>query len=114
FNFSLLEAETGAEPDRVVDSLEEAEKSGLISSRLEYPEARFKFAHELIRRAVADELSVARRQRVHLNIAEAMESLYSNSLEEHAEDLAHHFWSAGAATDPVKAIRYLQMAGDKA
>jgi hypothetical protein len=114
FNFSLLEAATGAEPDRVVDSLEEAEKSGLISSRLEYPEARFKFAHELIRRAVADELSVARRQRVHLNIAQAMESLYSNSLEEHAEDLAHHFWSAGAATNPGKAIRYLQMAGDKA
>src|SRR5262249_37113750 len=114
FNFSLLEAETGAEPDRVVDSLEEAEKSGLISSRLEYPEARFKFAHELIRRAVLDDLSVARRQRVHLNIAEAMEFLYSDSLEEHADDLAHHFWSAGAAADTAKAIRYLQMAGDKA
>jgi predicted ATPase len=63
---------------------------------------------------VADELSVARSQRVHLNIAEAMESLYSNSLEEHAEDLAHHFWNAGAATDPGKAIRYLQMAGEEA
>ena len=113
FNFSLLEAAIHADPDRLVDSLEEAEKAGLISSRLEYPEARFKFAHELIRRAVLDEISMARRQRLHLNIAGAMELLYSSSLEEHAEDLAHHFWSAGAAGDPAKAIRYLQMAGEK-
>jgi predicted ATPase len=114
FNFSLLEAATGAEPDRLVDSLEEAEKAGLISSRLEYPEARFKFAHELIRRAVLDDLSVARQQRVHLNIAEAMEFLHSDSLEAHAEDLAHHFWSAGASAENAKTIRYLQMAGQKA
>jgi len=114
FNFGLLEAATHAEPDRLVDSLEEAEKAGLISSRLEYPEARFKFAHELIRRAVLDGLSLARSQRVHLNIAEAMEFLYSDSLEEHADDLAHHFWSAGAAADTAKAIRYLQMAAEKA
>jgi predicted ATPase len=114
FNFRLLEAATQSDPDQLVDSLEEAEKAGLISSRLEYPEARFKFAHELIRRAALDEVSVARRQRVHLNIAEAIELLYSDSLEEHAEDLAHHFWSAGAAADVAKAIRYLQMAGEKA
>jgi predicted ATPase len=114
FNFGLLEAASHIEPDGLVDSLEEAEKAGLVTSRLEYPEARFKFSHELIRRAVLDEISVARRQRVHLNIAEAMEQLYGSSLEEHAEDLAHHFWSAGAAADPVKAIRYLQTAGEKA
>jgi predicted ATPase len=114
FTFSLLEAATHTDPDRLIDSVEEAEKAALISSRLQYPEARFKFAHELIRRAVLDEVSVARRQRLHLNIAEAIEALYSNAIEEHAEDLAHHFWSAGAAADPAKAILYLQMAGEKA
>jgi tetratricopeptide (TPR) repeat protein len=114
FNFSLLDAATQSDPDRLVDSLEEAEQAGLISSRLEHPEARFRFAHEVIRRAVLDEISMARRQRLHLNIAQAMEQLHANSLEEHAEDLAHHFWSAGAAADPTKAIRYLQIAGEKA
>jgi predicted ATPase len=114
FNFGLLERATHVEPDALVNSLEEAEKAGLISSRLEYPEARFKFAHELIRRAVLDDLSVARRQRVHLTVAEAMEFLHSDSLEEHADDLAHHFWSAGTAADTAKAIRYLQRAAEKA
>jgi predicted ATPase len=114
FTFSLLEAATHAEPDSLIDSLEEGEKAGLISSKLEYPEARFSFAHELLRRAVLDEVSVARRQRLHLNVAEAMELLYPNSLEDHAEDLAHHYWCAGDASNPAKAIGYLQLAGEKA
>jgi predicted ATPase len=113
FNFGLLEAANGTEPDRLIDSLEEAEKAGLISSRLEYPEARFKFAHELIRRAVLDEISVARRQRLHLQIAEGMELLYESSLEEHAEDLAHHFWSAGNTADPIKTIGYYEWQAKK-
>jgi hypothetical protein len=41
FGFSLLEGATHAQPDSLIDSLEEAEKAGLISSRLQYPEARF-------------------------------------------------------------------------
>jgi len=114
FTFPLLEAATQADPELLVDSLEEAEKAGLISSKLHYPEARFKFAHELIRQAVLDEISVARRQRLHLNIAKALEQLYACTLEEHAEDLAHHFWSAGSAADPAKTISYLKMAGEKA
>ena len=114
FNFGLLDAATHGEPDRLIDSLEEAEEAGLISSRLEYPEARFRFTHELIRRAVLDGISIARRQRLHLNIAQAMELLYVNSLEEHAEDLAHHFWSAGTAGESAKAAQYLRMAGEKA
>ena len=114
FNFGLLEAATHADPDWLLDAIEEAEKAGLISSRLQYPEARFRFAHELICRAVLDEVSAARRQRLHLNIAEAMELLYPNSLEDHAEDLAHHFWSAGVSADRRKTVRYLQTAGEKA
>jgi len=96
FPFALLEAATHTDPDRLLDSVEEAEGAGLISSKLQYPEARFQFAHELIRRAVLDEVSIARRQRLHLNIAEALELLHPNDLEAYAEDLAYHFWSAGA------------------
>jgi predicted ATPase len=114
FPFTLLEAATHSDPDRLLDSVEEAEKAGLISSKLQYPEARFQFAHELIRRAVLDEVSIARRQRLHLSIAEALELLYPNDIEAHAEDLAYHFWSAGAAAEPARAIRYLQMASKKA
>jgi predicted ATPase len=81
---------------------------------LQYPEARFKFAHELIRRAVLDDLSIARQQRLHRNVAEAIELLHPNTPEDHAEDLAHHLWNAGAVAETGKTLRYLQIAGTKA
>jgi predicted ATPase len=114
FTFALLEAATHVEADELVELVEEAEKAGLITSRLRYPDAQFKFAHELIRRAVLDDLSIARRQRLHRNVAEAIELLYPSAPEDHAEDLAHHLWNAGAAVETGRTIRYLQIAGTKA
>jgi tetratricopeptide (TPR) repeat protein len=43
-----------------------------------------------------------------------MERLYARALAEHATDLAHHFYQAGAAADPEKTVRYLTVAGDQA
>jgi tetratricopeptide (TPR) repeat protein len=43
-----------------------------------------------------------------------MERLYARTLEEHATDLAHHFYQAGSAADPQKTVRYLALAGDQA
>src|SRR6266849_8730502 len=114
FSFELLEAATRADADSLLDCLDEAERAGLISSTLQYPEARFKFSHELIRQAVVSRLSDARRQRLHLSVADAIEHLYSDALEERADDLGHHLWQAGAAADTGKTIRYLRMAGEQA
>jgi predicted ATPase len=114
FTFALLEAATRVEAEQLIDLVEEAEKAGLIASRLRYPDAQFKFSHELIRRAVLDDLSVARRQRLHRNVAAAIELLHPNTAEDHAEDLAHHLWNAGAAAETGKTLRYLQIAGTKA
>jgi predicted ATPase len=114
FSIELLEASTRTDVDSLLDCLDEAERAGLISSTLQYPEARFKFSHELIRQAVVTRLSDARHQRLHLSVAHAIEQLYPNALDERADDLAHHLWQAGAAADTGKTIRYLRMAGEQA
>jgi predicted ATPase len=114
FTFELLHAAIGGDADGLLGCIDESEGAGVITSTVQYPEALFRFAHELIRRTIIDGHSAARRQRLHLNIAQAIELLYANALEEHAEDLAHHFWSSGAAADPAKAVHYLQMAGERA
>jgi predicted ATPase len=114
FTFEFLHAAVGGDADELLGCIEEAEGAGVITSTVQYPEARFRFGHELIRRTIIEGHSAARRQRLHLHVAQAMELLFANALEEHAEDLAHHFWSSGAAADPAKAIRYLQMAGERA
>jgi tetratricopeptide (TPR) repeat protein len=114
FTIELLEASTRVDADQLLDYVEEAERAGLITSKLQYPQARFAFAHELIRRAVLDQISAARRQRLHLSIADAIERTYPDALEDRAEDLAHHLWQAGSLADPARAVRYLTMAGQAA
>jgi len=114
FSFELLEALGDVSADALLDAIDEAERAHLITSTADGPEARFTFAHELIRQTLVSGLSLPRRQRRHLRVAEAMERLYARALAEHATDLAHHFYQAGAAADPEKTVRYLTVAGDQA
>jgi len=114
FTFELLRATLQIDADRLVDHLEEAEKSGLISSILQSREMQFQFSHEIVRQAVLGEFSSARRQRIHLRIADAIERIYPDSLEDYANDLAYHLWYAGAAADPGRTIRFLATAANRA
>jgi class 3 adenylate cyclase/tetratricopeptide (TPR) repeat protein len=122
FSFELLEAlgdpsagsGQAVDVDALLDAVDEAERARLIIAASDGPEARFTFAHELIRQTLVSGLSLPRRQRLHLRISEAMERVYSRNLEEHAADLAHHLYQAGTAADPEKTVRYLALAGDQA
>ena len=84
----------------MLDSVEEAERAGLIASTVQYPEAKFGFSHELIRQSVLAALSAPRRQRLHLRAADAIEQVYSKTLEDRANDLSFHLVNAGSAAAP--------------
>ena len=114
FTFRLLEASTSVEPERLLNLVEETERVGLINSSLEYPEAKFHFSHELIRQTVVTGISAPRRQRLHLAVANAIERLCPTSLEEHAEDLAHHLAQAGTIANADKTAKYLAIAAERA
>jgi tetratricopeptide (TPR) repeat protein len=114
FAFQLLEALGEVEADALLDVIDEAERAHLITSTADGPEARFTFAHELIRQTLVSGLSLPRRQRLHLRVAEAMERLYARALEEHAGDLAYHLYRAGTAAEPEKTAHYLVLAGERA
>ena len=114
FPFALLEATSGAEADGLLDRVDEAEETGLLTSTLQYPEARFHFAHELIRQAILADLSALRQQRLHLQIADAIERLYSNTLEDWTDDLVHHLWEAGLIAEAERTLRWLKTAARRA
>jgi class 3 adenylate cyclase/tetratricopeptide (TPR) repeat protein len=114
FTFELLEALGEVQTDALLDAIDEAERAHLIASTADGPEARFTFAHELIRQTLLSGLSLPRRQRMHLRVAEAMEQVYARTLEEHAGDLAYHLYQAGTAAEPEKTAHYLALAGDRA
>ncbi|GAG33532.1 unnamed protein product, partial [marine sediment metagenome] len=130
FTFELLEALGDADTDALLDAIDEAERAQLIASTSDGPaqtgpdgppsggarpgEARFTFAHELIRQTLVSGLSLPRRQRMHLRVAEAIEQAYPSAPEKHAADLAHHLFQAGTAADPQKTAGYLTHAGNRA
>ena len=114
FTFHLLEAATAVEADQLLDHVEEAERAGLLSGTIQHSESRFQFSHQVVRQAVIAKLSPARRQRLHLNIANAIERTHADALDDHANDLAHHLSHAGSMADPGRTIRYLAMAAKRA
>ena len=111
FSFELLEAATSTKADALLDCLDEAHRVGLIRSSTQCPEARFEFSHELIRQAILTRLSVARHRRLHLEAAQTIERIYSNTLEDRYAELAHHY---SQTSNTWKAVVYLHLAGQQA
>ena len=105
FPFDLLAAATVSEPNPLLDCLDQAEHAALVASS--ESEARFEFRHELIRQVVISGLSAARRQRLHVEVANAIERIYSDRPEGHSVELAHHYSLAGNLS---KAVEYLERA----
>lgn len=116
FSYSLLETAAGGAPDAVLEQVEAAERLQLIEaeSGSGSREPRYRFAHELIRQTLLQALSMPRRQRLHLQVADAIEETYRVEVEDHAPALAHHLYEAGAAADDARTIRFLTLAGDRA
>ena len=114
FSFALLEISSDLSEEALLDAIDQAERAQLITSATEGPEDRFAFVHELIRQTLLSDVSVPRKQRLHLEVAEAMERLSGPAVVERASDLTYHLYQAGNAADPRKTARYLALAGERA
>ena len=77
---------------------------------LEASDQTWRFAHDKIRESLLLELAPDERQRLHLEIARALEATYPGSAP-HAAELAEHFHRGGS---PAKAAFYLVEAGVQA
>jgi tetratricopeptide (TPR) repeat protein len=75
---------------------------------------RVRFAHALIRDALYDELTAARRLQLHAQAGEALESVYAGDAEGHLAELAHHFCAAAPAGTADKALEYASRAAARA
>jgi predicted ATPase len=95
----------------VTQHLTRLEVSGLIQLAQTQPELEYLFRHALVRDAAYQSLLKADRKPLHRAVAEAMERLYPDQLDELAPLLGHHYSQANQAE---KAIHYLHKAGEQA
>jgi len=86
------------------------EKLGLIFREQLEEKVMYRFKHTLLQDAVYNSLLLERREELHQSVAETMERVYSDRLNEWAHTLAHHW---GNTRNNRKAVHYLAMAGDK-
>jgi len=71
----------------------------------------YSFKHALTREVAYQTILADRRRQLHKHVAQMIESIYHNFLDDQIAVLAHHY---GAASDYSKAIEYLVKAGEQA
>jgi ABC-type oligopeptide transport system substrate-binding subunit/class 3 adenylate cyclase len=110
FLYRVLEA-IAEEERRLDEHLLTLQYQEMIRERARIPELEYIFKHDLTREAAYNGLLKVQRRVFHRQVAEALERLLPERVEEQLGLLAHH-WER--AWDAEKATEYLLRAGDKA
>ena len=76
-----------------------------------FPEVEYIFKHALTQEVAYGTVLHERRKVLHERTAQALETLYVATLDEHYSDLAHHY---SRSANAEKAITYLYLAGQQA
>lgn len=113
FELQVVDDAAGLDDDTRAPALGEAVTSGMIEE-VDSPRLAYRFTHELVRRAVYDELSGVRRAELHLRVAEALERVHSSDTSRVLADLAHHFAVAAAIGGSERAVEYNLRAAEAA
>jgi class 3 adenylate cyclase/tetratricopeptide (TPR) repeat protein len=92
-------------------SLINMERLDLIKTISMQPEMEYIFKHALTQEVVYNGLLIKERRKLHEKIAQVMEELFHDRLNEFYETLAYHYAQSDNAK---KACEYLKLSGDKA
>jgi class 3 adenylate cyclase/tetratricopeptide (TPR) repeat protein len=104
----LAEVE-GADAD-LAKCLDELERLELLQAVQLAREPGYRFKHATTQEVTYETLLHQRRTAVHRRVAETLESLHADRIDEHVEELARHYVQAG---DDAKAVEFLARAARK-
>lgn len=113
FGLEPLARVTGLQHPDLLDVLDEAIAERVVGDAPGGP-GRLRFGHALIRDTLYEQVTPARKLRLHKAAGEALEAAYRADLEPHLAELAHHFAVAAPAGLSDTAVDYARRAGDRA
>ena len=118
FEFPLIQAMEAtsagseADEDAILDLLEEALQSGMLTEEGVGTRITYLFWHPLLVSHLYEGLSAARRASLHRRAADILRTTYQRHEEEGAAIITHHLLLGGG--DPQHIIHYAELAGDRA
>jgi serine/threonine protein kinase/tetratricopeptide (TPR) repeat protein len=107
FNVELLGEVAVQELGNLMGALEDLEARGIVR-RLSPSE--WSFSHDLVHDVVYDAIPLAERKLIHGRVAQTLEAIFPDRVDENLERLAVHHREGG---DRGKAIEYLVKSGDR-
>lgn len=115
FRFRILAAISEIDEESLSTALEEALKAQVLVEKKGNRDETYTFINTATHQTLLETLNQRRQARLHLKIAQALEKLYPNQLDQNIERIARHY-SVGARTDDdiLTAIDYLEKAADRA
>ena len=111
FSLSLLKQVVEQREDELLSLLAHLQAREFIYQQPAFPEVEYTFKHALTQEVAYNSLLIERRKVVHERAAKAIEEVYRSHLEDHYNELAHHYSRSG---NTQKAVEYLQLAGQQA
>jgi hypothetical protein len=107
----LIRKITGALDDDLERMLHDLQVGEFIYEQPALPDVEYIFKHSLTQEVAYNSVLNERRKPLHERTAQALESLFSDQLDDHLPDLARHYSRSGNTS---KAVHYLRIAGEQA
>ncbi|MDQ5854899.1 MAG: AAA family ATPase, partial [Actinomycetota bacterium] len=112
FELPVVRAAGSFDEERLLSALEEAAGARLV---IEASATRYRFSHALVRAALYEGMTAARRVVLHRRVAEAIETCHQGTLDDYLPALAHHWAKASAPAGATpRAVDYAARAGERA
>jgi class 3 adenylate cyclase/tetratricopeptide (TPR) repeat protein/DNA-directed RNA polymerase subunit RPC12/RpoP len=111
FSYPLINRVTGFLEKELLSYLSILKDSELLYERGIYPQSNYIFKHALTREVVYNSILAKRKKKLHEEIGNALEELNKDSLGEHYEVLAEHYF---LSENYLKSADYSRLAGRKA
>jgi class 3 adenylate cyclase/predicted ATPase len=111
FPLSLIRAVLPKSDEELNRMLKELQLGEFIYEQPAVGDTEYVFKHALTQEVAYNSVLIERRKQLHERIGAAIEALYANSIEDHLDELAHHYSRSG---NVPKALEYHERVGRQA